>query len=339
MAIMNVSPIGINSSQKANIIDSLMRSTSRAIDGMNSFAAELGTDKALLHSLVEAVELIAGRRGRVVISGVGKSGHIGRKIAATMASTGTSAYFVHPTEASHGDLGMVTSDDLLILLSWSGETVELANMLSYAKRFDVPIVSVTSNIESLLARNSSVAITLPKVLEACPHGLAPTTSTMLQLVVGDALAIALLERRGFSAQDFKNFHPGGKLGSQLLLVEELAHRDASMPLLPLGSPMGDAVIQMSSKGFGVVGITDETGKLVGVITDGDLRRHMSNDLLREAVDSVMSHTPQVIDGSVLASAAMETMQAQKVTVLFLVDHMGFPKGLLHIHDLLRAGVA
>ncbi|MCA1495095.1 KpsF/GutQ family sugar-phosphate isomerase, partial [Ensifer sp. NBAIM29] len=221
------------------------------------------------------VELIGEGRGRVVVSGVGKSGHIGRKIAATMASTGTSAYFVHPTEASHGDLGMITSEDTLILLSWSGETAELANMLTYAKRFSVPIVSISSNRDSILARNSDVALVLPKVPEACPHGLAPTTSAMLQLAVGDALAIALLERRGFSAEDFKTFHPGGKLGAQLRLVHELAHVAEQVPLLAVGRPMSEAVIEMSSKGFGVVGIVDEGGALIGVITDGDLRRHMA----------------------------------------------------------------
>lgn len=336
---MGLRQVDMNTPLEGIVIESLKRSIATAVDGISAFATQFSADPALSRSLVDAVELIAGGRGRVVVSGVGKSGHIGRKIAATMASTGTSAYFVHPTEASHGDLGMITSEDLLILLSWSGETVELGNMLAYAKRFNVPVVSVTSNAESLLARNSSVAITLPKVQEACPHGLAPTTSAMLQLAVGDALAIALLERRGFSAQDFKTFHPGGKLGSQLLLVQELAHDGDAIPLLPLGSAMGDAVIQMSSKGFGVVGITDDTGKLVGVITDGDLRRHMSHDLLLETVDTVMSHSPRVIKGSSLASAAMEIMQAQKVTVLFLVDDVGLPSGILHIHDLLRAGVA
>lgn len=336
---MGLRQVDTNPPEEGIVIESLRRSIATAVDGINAFATQFSADQALARSLVDAVELIATGRGRVVVSGVGKSGHIGRKIAATMASTGTSAYFVHPTEASHGDLGMITSEDLLILLSWSGETVELGNMLAYAKRFNVPVVSLTSNAESLLARNSSVAITLPKVQEACPHGLAPTTSAMLQLAVGDALAIALLERRGFSAQDFKTFHPGGKLGSQLLLVQELAHDGDAIPLLPLGSAMGDAVIQMSSKGFGVVGITDEAGKLAGVITDGDLRRHMSQDLLLETVDTVMSHNPRVIKGSVLASAAMEFMQAQKVTVLFLVDDAGAPSGILHIHDLLRAGVA
>ncbi|WP_275788513.1 KpsF/GutQ family sugar-phosphate isomerase [Pararhizobium gei] len=336
---MGLRQISGNTPQERLVLESIGRSLVTAAEGINALVARFAEDQELSRSLVDAVELIAKRSGRVVVSGIGKSGHIGRKIAATLASTGTSAYFVHPTEASHGDLGMITSDDLLVLLSWSGETVELGNMLTYAKRFNVPVVSVTSNSASLLARHSAVAVTLPKVRECCPHGLAPTTSAMLQLAVGDALAIALLERRGFSAQDFKIYHPGGKLGSQLLLVQELAHSGEALPLLPLGSPMGEAVIQMSSKGFGVVGITDDTGKLAGVITDGDLRRHMSNDLLLETVDAVMSHNPRVILGTELASAALEFMQAQKVTVLFLVDEAGIPSGILHIHDLLRAGVA
>ncbi|WEX75220.1 KpsF/GutQ family sugar-phosphate isomerase [Sinorhizobium numidicum] len=323
---------------KSAVRQSVARTIATAADGINALAACLSADQALSGSFVDAVELIASSRGRVVVSGIGKSGHIGRKIAATMASTGTSAYFVHPTEASHGDLGMITSEDLLILLSWSGETVELGNMLTYAKRFNVPVVSITSNADSLISRNSNVAITLPKVQEACPHGLAPTTSAMLQLAVGDALAIALVERRGFSAHDFKTFHPGGKLGSQLLLAHELAHCEESVPLLPLGSPMSDAIIEMSSKGFGVVGVVDGDKKLAGVITDGDLRRHMSSDLLKMTVDAIMSHRPRLIKGSMLASAAMELMETQKVTVLFLIDDLDRPTGILHIHDLLRAGV-
>jgi arabinose-5-phosphate isomerase len=335
---MGLRQVDTYSPQQTAVLESVSRTMSATVDGVNALAARFQADKAFARSFVDAVSLIGERRGRVVVSGVGKSGHIGRKIAATMASTGTSAYFVHPTEASHGDLGMVTSDDVLILLSWSGETVELGPMLAYAKRFNVAVVSITSNAESLLARNSDAAITLPKVQEACPHGLAPTTSALLQLAVGDALAIALLERRGFSAQDFKTFHPGGKLGAQLLLAQELAHVGEAVPLLPLGSKMGDAVIQMSAKGFGVVGICDAEGKLAGVITDGDLRRHMSKELLLQTVDAVMSHHPRVIRGNLLASAAMEMMQAQKVTVLFLVDENGSACGILHIHDLLRAGV-
>jgi arabinose-5-phosphate isomerase len=321
------------------VLDSIGRSLATTVDGANALATSFATDVTLARSLVDAVALIAGRQGRVVVSGVGKSGHIGRKIAATMASTGTSAYFVHPTEASHGDLGMITSDDLVVLLSWSGETVELGNMLTYAQRFKVPVISLTSNKDSLLARNSTVAIVLPKVVEACPHGLAPTTSALLQLAVGDALAIALLERRGFSPEDFKTFHPGGKLGAQLLFVNELAHAAEAMPLLPSGVPMGQALIEMSSKGFGVVGIVDAAGKLAGVITDGDLRRHMSDGLLQQTVDMVMSVKPRVIPSTLLASAAMEVMQSSKVTVLFIVDETEKPVGILHIHDLLRAGVA
>ncbi|NRP72135.1 Arabinose 5-phosphate isomerase KdsD [Ensifer psoraleae] len=321
------------------ILASIRRTIATAADGIDALAVCLEGDAALRSSFVDAVELVASRSGRVVVAGIGKSGHIGRKIAATLASTGTSAYFVHPTEASHGDLGMITAQDLLILLSWSGETVELGNMLTYAKRFNVPVISVTSNPDSIIARNSTVAIVLPKVSEACPHGLAPTTSAMLQLAVGDALAIALLERRGFSAQDFKTFHPGGKLGSQLLLAHELAHSGEAVPLLPIGSPMSEALIQMSSKGFGVVGVVGSDGDLVGVITDGDLRRHMSENLLLLTVGTVMSHTPRVITGGMLASAAMEMMQSQKITVLFLIDDLRRPLGILHVHDLLRAGVA
>ncbi|MDK1493273.1 KpsF/GutQ family sugar-phosphate isomerase [Sinorhizobium sp. 7-81] len=336
---MGLRQVKADGQSRSAMLDSIGRTLTKATNGIKALADHLTTDEAFARSLVDAVELIGDSEGRVVVSGVGKSGHIGRKIAATMASTGTSAYFVHPTEASHGDLGMVTSQDVLILLSWSGETAELGNMLTYAKRFKVPIISICANRDSILARNSEVALVLPKVQEACPHGLAPTTSAMLQLAVGDALAIALLERRGFSAEDFKTFHPGGKLGAQLRLVHELAHVAEQVPLLAVGRPMSEAVIEMSSKGFGVVGIVDDGGTLVGVITDGDLRRHMAGDLLLQPVEVVMSHNPRVIKGDVLASAAMEFMQEHKVTVLFLVDDAGLPVGILHIHDLLRAGVA
>ncbi|THK34436.1 KpsF/GutQ family sugar-phosphate isomerase [Ensifer sp. MPMI2T] len=336
---MGLRQVKADGQSRSAMLDSIGRTLTTATNGIKALANHLTTDEAFARSLVDAVELIGDSEGRVVVSGVGKSGHIGRKIAATMASTGTSAYFVHPTEASHGDLGMVTSQDVLILLSWSGETAELGNMLTYAKRFKVPVVSICANRDSILARNSDVALVLPKVPEACPHGLAPTTSAMLQLAVGDALAIALLERRGFSAEDFKTFHPGGKLGAQLRLVHELAHVAEQVPLLVVGRPMSEAVIEMSSKGFGVVGIVEEGGTLIGVITDGDLRRHMAGDLLLQRVEDVMSRNPRVIKGDVLASAAMEFMQEHKVTVLFLVDDAGQPVGILHIHDLLRAGVA
>ncbi len=331
-------PLTSQTSDETRARASVTRSLTATVDGAVALKAAFETDLALSRSIVDAVALIAAGRGRVVVSGVGKSGHIGRKIAATLASTGTSAYFVHPTEASHGDLGMVTSDDILLLLSWSGETAELANMLTYAKRFRVPIISLTSGAESVLARNSDVPVVLPKVIEACPHGLAPTTSALLQLAVGDAIAIALLEGRGFSAEDFKVFHPGGKLGAQLMLVGELAHSGEAMPLLPLGTQMSEALIVMTSKGFGVAGVTDGDGKLIGVITDGDLRRHMSPALMQTPVDAVMSRHPRTAPARMLASAALKAMQDQKVTVLFVIDEAGIPTGVLHIHDLLRAGV-
>ncbi|MBM3094318.1 KpsF/GutQ family sugar-phosphate isomerase [Ensifer sp. T173] len=321
------------------MLASVTRTIATAYDAISVLAAGLATQAELSDRFVDAVDLLSSRAGRVVVAGVGKSGHIGRKIAATLASTGTSSYFVHPTEASHGDLGMITAQDLVVLLSWSGETVELGNILTYSQRFNVPVISITSNADSTIARNSTIALVLPKVREACPHGLAPTTSAILQLAVGDALAIALLERRGFSPEDFKTFHPGGKLGSQLLLAQELAHCGDAVPLLPIGTLMGEAIIQMSSKGFGVVGIVDADGMLAGIITDGDLRRHMAKELLGLTVDLVMSHRPRVIQGNLLASAAMELMQSQKITVVFLTNDQGQPTGILHVHDLLRAGVA
>ncbi|WP_376743348.1 SIS domain-containing protein [Ensifer canadensis] len=321
------------------MLASVTRTIATAYDAISVLAAGLATQAELSDRFVDAVDLLSSRAGRVVVAGVGKSGHIGRKIAATLASTGTSSYFVHPTEASHGDLGMITAQDLVVLLSWSGETVELGNILTYSQRFNVPVISITSNADSTIARNSTIALVLPKVREACPHGLAPTTSAILQLAVGDALAIALLGRRGFSPEDFKTFHPGGKLGSQLLLAQELAHCGDAVPLLPIGTLMGEAIIQMSSKGFGVVGIVDADGMLAGIITDGDLRRHMAKELLGLTVDLVMSHRPRVIQGNLLASAAMELMQSQKITVVFLTNDQGQPTGILHVHDLLRAGVA
>lgn len=325
--------------QIAGARDSISRSFATTIAGLQQLSARFESDPEFAASLVEAVEIIGNRSGRVIVTGVGKSGHIGRKIAATMASTGTPAYFVHPTEASHGDLGMIESDDVIICLSWSGETIELGGTLNYAKRFRVPLIAVTSNANSMLARNATVAITLPKVPETCPHGLAPTTSTTVQLVIGDALAIALLERRGFTPTDFRVFHPGGKLGAQLVLVMELAHTGAEMPLLPVGALMSEAILTISAKGFGVVGVTGEGGRLVGIVTDGDLRRHMRGDLLQARIETVMSARPRTVRADALASAAMEMMEAAKITALFIVDADGLPIGLLHIHDLLHAGVA
>jgi len=285
----------------------------------------------------KAVDLIKEAQGRVVLSGVGKSGHIGRKIAATMASTGTPAQFVHATEASHGDLGMVTRQDLIIVLSHSGETSELKDLLMYSRRFNVKLVAITSNAESTLAKTADVALCMPKAPEACPQGLAPTTSTTMQLVIGDALAIALLEAKGFSAHDFHQFHPGGKLGAALSHAGDIMHKGKALPVVNKGTAMSDALLVISEKSFGCVGVVDDAGDLVGVVTDGDLRRHMGADLLGMKVCKVMSHNPKTVERETLASVALEILNSTKITSLFVVDD-GKPVGILHIHDLLRIGV-
>jgi arabinose-5-phosphate isomerase len=238
-----------------------------------------------------AVELIRNARGRVVVSGMGKSGHIGHKIAATLSSTGTPALFVHPAEASHGDLGMITPDEVILALSWSGETVELKNLIDYSRRFRIGLIGVTAEADSTIGRAADIALVLPHAREACPHNLAPTTSSLMQLALGDALAIALLESRGFTALDFRTLHPGGRLGAALQFVRALMHTGAEIPLAAQGTLMSTAIVEMTAKGFGCVGITDDQGRLIGIITDGDLRRHMGPGLLGESVDSVMTKGP------------------------------------------------
>jgi arabinose-5-phosphate isomerase len=269
---------------------------------------------------------------------MGKSGHVGRKIASTFASTGTPALFVHPSEASHGDLGMVASNDVIIALSWSGETAELKDLTDYSRRFRIGLIAMTANADSTLATTADVVLALPQAREACPHNLAPTTSSLMQLALGDALAIALLESRGFTAVDFGLLHPGGKLGALLKTVREFMHTGDSVPIAPLGTRMSDAIIVMSAKGFGCVGITDQGGKLVGIITDGDLRRHMRNNLLDSRVDEVMTRAPKTVRPDQLISETLELLNATKVTALFAVE-AGKPVGVIHIHDLLRAGAA
>lgn len=293
---------------------------------------------ALGAALARAVETIAAAPGRVIVSGMGKSGHVGRKVAATFASTGTPAFFVHPAEASHGDLGMITSDDVILALSWSGETAELGDMLNYARRFRVPLVAVTSNASSALGRAANVALVLPKAGEACPHGLAPTTSTTMQLALGDALSVALLESRKFTPGDFKRFHPGGKLGAVLTFVRDLMHVGDTVPLAPLGSKMSEALIVMTQKSFGCVGVVDAAGRLVGIVTDGDLRRHMGPKLIEMPVDEVMTRSPRTIAPDALVASAMSELEGRAITALFVVDD-GKPVGLLHIQDLLKRGIA
>ncbi len=286
-----------------------------------------------------AVALLRGITGRVIVTGMGKSGHVGRKLAATLSSTGTPSYFVHPGEASHGDLGMVQSDDAILALSWSGETAELADIITYSSRFKIPLVAITSGIDSALAREADVCLTLPKTEEACPNGLAPTTSTTMQLVIGDALAVALLEARGFTAQDFRIYHPGGKLGARLKFVRDIMHRDDRIPRVSLTSLMSDAVVEISSKGFGCVGVMDADGKLAGIITDGDLRRHMRADLMTAPVTSIMTGAPRTVRSDMLAAEALEILNARKITAVFVVDAQKTPVGILHLHDLLRVGAA
>jgi arabinose-5-phosphate isomerase len=288
--------------------------------------------------LAAAVELMAKSKGRLIVTGMGKSGHVGRKIAATFASTGTPAYFVHPGEASHGDLGMITRDDVIMALSWSGETVELKDLIDYSRRFGTGLIAVTAEAESTLAKSADVVLLLPQAREACPHNLAPTTSSLMQLALGDALAVALLESRGFTALDFRGLHPGGRLGAKLKFIRDVMHEGSAVPLCPLGTAMADAVVEMTAKGFGCVGITGADGKLAGIITDGDLRRHMRPDLLAAMVDDVMTRNPKTVSGDQLVSEALELLNSSKITAVIVVAN-GAPAGIVHLHDLLRAGVA
>ena len=306
------------------------------------------TEAAALGKLAEgldgafaaAARMLLAARGRVIVSGMGKSGHVARKIAATLASTGTPALFVHPAEASHGDLGMITRADVAMLLSNSGETPELADMIAYTRRFAIPLVAVASRAESTLARQADLALILPPAPEACSVGLAPTTSTTMTLALGDALAVALMEARAFTPADFREFHPGGRLGARLATVGQLMHRGAEIPLVEAGAPMSEALLVMTQKGFGVVGVVDGAGRLVGIVTDGDLRRNMAGLLDRRAGE-VMTENPRTIAPAALASEALGIMNERKITTLFAVDPAapGKPAGVIHIHDCLRAGVA
>lgn len=323
-------------SADASIIGSAIRTLELESEGLAALRASL--DNGLSAPFSEAVALIKRARGRVIVSGIGKSGHVGQKVAATLASTGTPSFFVHPTEASHGDLGMITRDDVILALSWSGETVELKNLITFSRRFSVPMIAVTSNALSALGQQADVVLELPRTKEACPHGLAPTTSTTMQLAIGDCLAVALLESRGFTAQDFKMFHPGGSLGASLKYVADLMHKESRLPLASKSTPMAEALVVMTEKSFGCLGIVDGKGKLVGVVTDGDLRRHMGANLLSATAGEIMTGKPKTVSPTTLASAALEVINASRITALFVVDK-GKPVGIVHVHDLLRAGVA
>lgn len=301
-------------------------------------ALEAAMANGLAQPFADAVAIISGISGRVIISGVGKSGHIGSKIAATLSSTGTPSFFVHPVEANHGDLGMITSDDAIVALSWSGESPELKGMVAYARRFSIPLIAITAGDQSALARESTVVLGLPRVREACPHNLAPTTSTLLQLVMGDALAIALLEARGFTPENFRTFHPGGQLGANLRRIGDVMHQGSKIPLVASGTRMSEAILEISRKGFGCVGIINRDQQLIGIITDGDLRRHMAGDLLSMTVDEVMTPDPKTIEPSLLAAAALQIVNSSSITTLMVVENRK-PVGIVHLHDLLRIGAA
>src|SRR5215213_6017981 len=316
-------------------VASALRTLATERDGiavlMNALEGPLG------EAFTAAVDLLAAAKGRVIVTGMGKSGHIGRKIAATLASTGTPAHYVHPGEASHGDLGMIQPDDVILALSWSGETAELADLVAYAKRFRLGLIAVTSNEASSLARQADACLTLPKALEACPNGLAPTTSTTMQVVIGDALAVALLERRGFTAEHFRVFHPGGKLGAQLRLVRDIMHVGERLPVVLEGTRMDHAIQEISRKGFGCVIVVDADGSLAGIVTDGDLRRNLRPNLTTLLVDEIMTKKPRSVPPDALLASALELQESSGITALIVLEGSR-PVGLVHYLDLLRAGV-
>jgi arabinose-5-phosphate isomerase len=317
------------------------RSALRTIKAEKSGLADL--ERALGNGLArpfeEAVTRISSIQGRVVVTGIGKSGHVGTKVAATLASTGTPSFFVHPVEANHGDLGMITAQDAIIALSWSGEATELQGIVAYSRRFSIPLIAITSGENSTLARESDIVLCLPKSQEACPHGLAPTTSALMTLAMGDALAVALLEARGFTAIDFKTFHPGGKLGATLAHVGDIMHSGEAVPLVPLGTSVPDAVMSLSQKRFGCVGVIDAQGLLAGIVTDGDIARRLGTNLTGMSVEDIMTPNPKTVRRNTLATSAMGLLNRYNISALLVTDDDNRPIGIVHFHDLLRIGVA
>ncbi len=322
---------------EADVIESALRTISIERNGLESL--ERALQNGLGKSFQRAVELVLGLSGRVIITGVGKSGHIGAKLAASLASTGTPASFVHAAEASHGDLGMISRDDAVLAVSWSGETAELQTIVAYCRRFSIPLIALTAGEISTLARESDVVLLLPKEQEACPHGLAPTTSTLMQLALGDALTVALLEARGFTALDFRIFHPGGKLGAMLSYIGDIMHTGDTIPLVAKGTPLPQAVMVLSERRFGCVGVLDEDGRLCGIVTDGDLARGLNLNLGAMMVDDIMTRSPKTVSEKTLATAAMAILNKHNISSLMVTDDDGHPVGIVHFHDLLRVGVA
>ena len=329
-------PTPLTDGRAQDAIASALRTLEAEGSGVDALKAALRD--GLGGTFASAVDIIRAAQGRVIVTGMGKSGHVARKVASTLASTGTPAFFVHPSEASHGDLGMIANNDVILALSWSGETAELKSITDYSRRYGIKLIAMTAIADSALAKMSDVALVLPQAREACPHNLAPTTSSLMQLALGDALAIALLESHGFTAVAFGLLHPGGKLGTLLKTVRDIMHTGATMPLMPLGTRMSDAILEMTTKGFGCVGILDGRGQLTGIITDGDLRRHMRNDLLNAHVDDVMTRSPKSVRPDQLLSETLDILNSMKVTALFAVE-AGKPVGIIHVHDLLRTGAA
>lgn len=323
--------------RKASIDDGALLSSARYVliaesAGLTTLAEKLDV------SFAKAVRLLVACKGRVIVSGMGKSGHVARKIAATLASTGTPALFVHPGEASHGDLGMIVPQDIVIALSNSGETAELTDLVAYTQRFSIPLIAITSGEKSSLAEAADALLLLPSVAEVCPMGLAPTTSSTMMLALGDALAITTLECKGFTTDDFRNLHPGGKIGKILLRVSEVMHPAPELPLANENDTMSDVLVTMTQQSFGCAGIVDASGALAGIITDGDLRRHMQDGLLKKKARDVMTKSPMTASPHMLAAEALQILNDKKRTQMFVVED-GKPVGILHIHDLLRAGIA
>lgn len=319
-------------------MDVARRTLDVEIEGMAALRASLEDGLgAQLERAVNTIQAALRRNGRVIVTGVGKSGHVGRKIAATLASTGTPAHFMHAGEASHGDLGMIGTADVVLALSWSGEAAELANIIAYTRRFRIALIALTAQAEAALAGAADIVLVLPAMPEACPNGLAPTTSTTMQMALGDALAVSLLSMSGFSARSFQDFHPGGKLGAQLRRVSDLMHAGDTLPLVPEHVGLSEAIVEMTSKGFGITGVVDADGHLVGAVSDGDLRRAFQNGFVDRPVRETMTKAPRSIPPDMMALEALAALNEAAITSLFVVED-GRPVGILHIHDLLRAGV-
>ncbi|KWV40243.1 D-arabinose 5-phosphate [Rhizobium altiplani] len=325
-----------------NVIEDSVLASARRTVGTERQALEVlerAFDDGLAAPFMRAIEMINGITGRVIVTGVGKSGHIGVKIAATLASTGTQAFFVHAAEANHGDLGMISTTDVVLAFSKGGESAEIRSIVAYTRRFSIPLIAVTCSEKSSLASAADIILLMPNEAEACPHGLAPTTSTLMQLAMGDALAIALLEARGFSARDFHVFHPGGKLGASLSHVADIMHTGDRVPLVRRGTSVPEAISTLSRKHFGCVGIMEDDGRLCGIVTEGDLARNLTRNLSELLVDDIMTRTPKTVKPNVLATAALAKLNQHSIGALIVIDDDNRPIGLVHFHDLLRIGVA